>query len=682
MDKDQIHRPAFTKDGVTIPEHEQDWRPSKEVKLDHRSHPVEYFFLFLSLGFWKGCAETSQQYMHKARSEGVKKYPNAKRITIVTVLVFVACLLVNGLNPSPSQDQLFRDESMARGAHRVSDLMTRTRWWEVRAFFHVSDPTRKGGAYERGEAKFDELHKVRPLLDEFQRNAQRLVVPGKTCAMDEITIGFQGHHANLKQRCGKFKRAGDGFQADALVLRGGYVYAFVFRGDNTIPTIPGFSPLHNRCLYLLSFLFGTGLSGFWLFWDNLYPTLKVVAQIALGNALKAKIKGGPNTGKEITINIPKILSAGTCRTNRGIPKSIIWPKLSGSAEEQLKALPLSQRVKAQMTTDDAHVLTITVYDNAPVYIMTTIHDGVEFVEVFKRVHDADMGGRKSVSVLRLECINDYNGNMNYVDVSDQLAKYYEIDGGSWRFRKWWHCIFHAFTKRAVDQAYLIYKKKCAEAEAARAASRARRRGSPAGRTRTASRKKIAPMTHYRFQEEVVTGLVITAYNHLCPSSKPLDLSASWKEVKEILPILKAEAGPAVAVPPSSGGDCSSQPARGDPSSRATGGTSGNTDASKKRRPLAVSFDDTVVLPTYGNGHDLAQFPKKTPSQSSPYCVWPHCKKGEDCKVQKCGEGMARVQSGRSRTQYWCPKCERAFHPECWVRAHGLITDGDAMMSGS
>jgi len=286
VDKDQIHRPAFTKDGVTIPEHEQDWRPSKEVKLDHRSHPVEYFFLFLSLGFWKGCAETSQQYMHKARSEGVKKYPNAKRITIVTVLVFVACLLVNGLNPSPSQDQLFRDESMARGAHRVSDLMTRTRWWEVRAFFHVSDPTRKGGAYERGEAKFDELHKVRPLLDEFQRNAQRLVVPGKTCAMDEITIGFQGHHANLKQRCGKFKRAGDGFQADALVLRGGYVYAFVFRGDNTIPTIPGFSPLHNRCLYLLSFLFGTGLSGFWLFWDNLYPTMKVVAQIALGNALK------------------------------------------------------------------------------------------------------------------------------------------------------------------------------------------------------------------------------------------------------------------------------------------------------------------------------------------------------------------------------------------------------------
>ena len=33
--------------------------------------------------------------------------------------------------------------------------------------------------------------------------------------IDEITIGFQGNHARLKLRCGKFKRAGDGFQVRA-----------------------------------------------------------------------------------------------------------------------------------------------------------------------------------------------------------------------------------------------------------------------------------------------------------------------------------------------------------------------------------------------------------------------------------------------------------------------------------
>ena len=35
---------------------------------------------------------------------------------------------------------------------------------------------------------------------------------GRKVSVDEITVGFQGRHARLKIRCGKFKRAGDGFQ--------------------------------------------------------------------------------------------------------------------------------------------------------------------------------------------------------------------------------------------------------------------------------------------------------------------------------------------------------------------------------------------------------------------------------------------------------------------------------------
>ena len=56
------------------------------------------------------------------------------------------------------------------------------------------------------------LHKIRPLLEEFLNNSIANVIPGKRVTIDEITIGFQGHHKHLKQRCGKFKRAGDGFQ--------------------------------------------------------------------------------------------------------------------------------------------------------------------------------------------------------------------------------------------------------------------------------------------------------------------------------------------------------------------------------------------------------------------------------------------------------------------------------------
>ena len=146
---------------------------------------------------------------------------------------------------------------------------------------------------------------------------QKNVTGGKTRSIDEITIGFQGSHARLKQRCGKFKRAGDGFQAnslapeagatctvlveppwtshalvciltprgcvrgasvqaDAMVLEGGYLVYLVFRGDNTIPIFDKtISPLHNRCMWLFSKIQGDGAQ---VFWDNLYPS-RVIAQV-------------------------------------------------------------------------------------------------------------------------------------------------------------------------------------------------------------------------------------------------------------------------------------------------------------------------------------------------------------------------------------------------------------------
>ena len=69
-----------------------------------------------------------------------------------------------------------------------------------------------------------------PLLEHFLANCLKNVKGGRKMTIDEITIGFQGHSARLKQRCGKFKRAGDGFQADAIVLEGGYLCCSSFFG--------------------------------------------------------------------------------------------------------------------------------------------------------------------------------------------------------------------------------------------------------------------------------------------------------------------------------------------------------------------------------------------------------------------------------------------------------------------
>ena len=123
-------------------------------------------------------------------------------------------------------DMLTRDEWKVRGA-RVpaprgvcATRVRRDRSPQVwKAYFHISDPA---DAPKFGTPAWDELHKVRPMLDVYlQRCVDNISDHGRRFSIDEITIGFQGHHARLKQRCGKFKRAGDGFQVHRRRARGG-----------------------------------------------------------------------------------------------------------------------------------------------------------------------------------------------------------------------------------------------------------------------------------------------------------------------------------------------------------------------------------------------------------------------------------------------------------------------------
>eukprot|EP00327_Prymnesium_parvum_P029975 CAMPEP_0195581496 /NCGR_PEP_ID=MMETSP0814-20130614/20370_1 /TAXON_ID=97485 /ORGANISM="Prymnesium parvum, Strain Texoma1" /LENGTH=118 /DNA_ID=CAMNT_0040718857 /DNA_START=227 /DNA_END=580 /DNA_ORIENTATION=- len=117
----------------------------------------------------------------------------------------------------PDQRRVFH-RSFAFKGDRSEDLLRRDDWIAWKATFHLSHPP--GRAPKFGAKDWDELYKIRPMLEEYMKRCIENVTAGRKFSIDEITIGFQGHHARLKLRCGKFKRAGDGFQADALVLEG------------------------------------------------------------------------------------------------------------------------------------------------------------------------------------------------------------------------------------------------------------------------------------------------------------------------------------------------------------------------------------------------------------------------------------------------------------------------------
>ena len=676
LDPSKIDRPVHAGDVA--------FRPSPSVGLRAAAHPFKWFNKFLTKEFRLLLVANTNKYKGYVAASGSNKYAYAAPIQLIDVDFFLAMQFLNALNPVPSFRSV-HSVSWSRKGVRAADLLPRDRWVQMRALIHISAPLE---APSPGTAKWDVLHKVRPLIDHLLDNSQANVIASKACSIDEMTIGFQGHHGALKQRCHRYKRAGDGFQADALCLDGGYLLAFAFRGDNTIPVYnPSFSTLHNRCIHILSQLKEDGSH---LFWDNLYPSLDVVAAIAQGPEYTAVVPAGRLHGNTVTVKLPKILSTGTARINRGVPVACRQPdkakmaKKQKEAMDELKATKPEEVLKVMMTADTPRILCILYFDNASVHLFSTIHTAARFVEVSYKRWDAATRDTVMVTAKRVEAIHDYNQNMNNVDRFDQISNGYNLDGTGWRDRKWWHPIFKCLLKAAADQAYLLYKRqfeleaKAAEEAAAIQAAldeRVRSLGSPSSRTRRYAisrpvasivlhchsqprrphfclysrttegpdahmggkkKGKKQPMAHSVFLEKVSEGLFIEGYNSA--RSNPvnhIDLDAYTLEDLED----------------------ATQQLRG-----------GRTQATSARR-MHSSFEagHLIPLPFTRPDHLIAPAP---PAGKNPQycCLGPFCPHAVDNAPSVSHRHQQQARS-RAAKGVWCMACERVFHADCFSVYH-------------
>ena len=542
LDSSKVSRPTY--DG------EDKFVPKASLGFTPQTHPFEYMSAYYPKSIRELEVENSERYRHHLAANFTEIYPNAKRMDMKTNSLAHAILICQGLHPVPSQRGTLFRRSFAYKGTRAADMLSKTRWLEWKAFFHISHP---GHAPVYGTRAWDELHKVRPMLYAYLKACVDNIVAGRRFSIDEITIGFQGHHARLKIRCGKFKRAGDGFQADAIVLEGGYVLFLVFRGDNTIPTFnKEFSPLHNRCLLLLSKLLRDGHTGWW---DNLYPSLPVIRSIATGGEYTATVPAGPSAGTSQTIVVHKTGMSGTARVNRGVPAQCRQPnpktdRISKSKLEAIKAKPLEERMKFAMTTTEPRVICASVFDNGPVHMLDTIHTEVKPITIFKQRWDPASKKLVQKPIRLMNLVAAYNPGMDEVDVRDHLGHSYHFDGHFWHDRKWWMPIFKELFKSSCDQGYVVYKRVCEIAEAKRQEELA---AGPASPTRAAQRvharaKPIKAMTHLDFMEKIAEGFVIEAYN----STKAAECDCISFRAYNLQMLERAIAEMRGAAPPSSG----------------------------------------------------------------------------------------------------------------------------------
>lgn len=87
----------------------------------------------------------------------------------------------------------------------------------------------------------------------------------------------------------------------------------------------------------------------------------------------------------------------------------------------------------QWYTSDSGLAAIKWKDKRSVHILSNYHDP----EICNEVKRKEKDGK----IIQIQCpkaVIDYNANMNYVDIFDQLLSNYKINR---RSRKWWHRIF-------------------------------------------------------------------------------------------------------------------------------------------------------------------------------------------------------------------------------------------------
>lgn len=212
--------------------------PSTLCTLSGDDDAKDYFDLFISQLMRAEAADYSRQYA-QGMGAGGSSFPEYNALFArqggfqqSDVNCLFALLLQNGLHPcpdillwlkDPEKDEIWGDERVRKhwgtGGRATLKLL--------RSLFHLSPPV------SRGVNVSDPLFKLNPFLNKLKANCEKLWWPGQFLSLDEQTIGFRGRSCH-KLRI-KYKKEGDGFQADALCEQG-YTWSWVFRFEKVSRT--------------------------------------------------------------------------------------------------------------------------------------------------------------------------------------------------------------------------------------------------------------------------------------------------------------------------------------------------------------------------------------------------------------------------------------------------------------
>ena len=255
------------------------------------------------------------------------------------------------------------------------------KWQLFRKFFGCQDPLTIAPPREKCPN-----YKCHSLFEWARHIWKKAWVPGNNIACDEQACKMQRRSA-YKTRCRKFKRIGDGIQADCLA-DDGYTLDFYFRNkpvDNKW-TQMGLSPLHARLMHMFSRMDDQGHE---VNMDNLYNSM---------NFARASFNLEVEENGELVKKRVKTQGV-TWGSGRGVPACVKQEEPRGkAAQDAARGTTNLAVLRGDPSSQD--LLVGSCYDQKLFYMLSHIAPSVNWVEMSKKVWSNELKKQVKYNFLR------------------------------------------------------------------------------------------------------------------------------------------------------------------------------------------------------------------------------------------------------------------------------------------
>ena len=144
-------------------------------------------FLFLERKLYKIVDETNR-YARQQLANNADRLYRWKDVAAVEFKAYFGICVLMGINVVPKVADYWSTDPCL-GNQVIKSVMPSNRFQEITQFLHFNDSTRTP---PRGDANYDRLYKIRPVINTVLQNVQRCYSPKKAIAVDEGMIAFKG----------------------------------------------------------------------------------------------------------------------------------------------------------------------------------------------------------------------------------------------------------------------------------------------------------------------------------------------------------------------------------------------------------------------------------------------------------------------------------------------------------